>query len=114
MPPRINSRYRLDGLFRSTDNFLFTADREPFRFVVREDTRMHRAVRSDTLENLAERFFAGPNTARLWWIIADFQPEPIQDPTEKLVPGVLLFIPSQNYVDSVILGIVTPLAPKIV
>jgi hypothetical protein len=30
----------------------------------------------------------------LWWIIADFQPDPIHDPTVRLTPGRTLYIPS--------------------
>ncbi len=81
---------------------------------MREDTRLHKVEEGDTLEALAELFFGGPNSARLWWIIADFQPEPILDPTEDLKIGKLLFIPSQNFVESIVLGAFEPPVPKIV
>lgn len=114
MPPRPHSRYRPNGLFRSEDNTLFTAPREPFRYEPRNDSRLHRVESGDTLQNLAERFFSGPHTARLWWIIADFQPEPILDPTEELTIRTFLIIPSDQFVRSIVLGAVEPPAPKLI
>ena len=114
MPPRINSRYVLGGLFRDTDNFVFTASREPFRFQSDQGNILHVVGLGDTLQNLADRFFGGVNSARLWWVIADFQPEPILDPTEELEVGSILIIPSDTFVQTRILGAVDPPSPKIV
>jgi hypothetical protein len=32
----------------------------------------------------------------LWWVIADFQSDPIHDPTRKLKRGRVLIIPSER------------------
>ena len=34
--------------------------------------------------------------AALWWVIADFQPEPVHDPTRALEVGRVMFIPSER------------------
>jgi len=70
---------------------------EPERFFFREfdDNRSHTVRRGDTLFTLAHRFFTGiPRPSGLWWVIADFQPDPIHDPTLDLEEGRTLFIPS--------------------
>lgn len=74
-------------------------EREPFRFRELPDNRLHRAVEGDSLFTLAARFF--PNFDRpagLWWVIADFQPQPVLDPTVRLRPGALVVIPSERVV----------------
>lgn len=68
---------------------------EPYRFRELPDTREHVAAEGDTLSTLAARYFVGQaRAAGFWWVIADFQPEPIHDPTISLTPGRLLYIPS--------------------
>lgn len=70
-------------------------EREPFRFREFADTRLHRVKQGDTLFTLAAHYFAPlPRPAGLWWVIADFQPQPIVDPTLRLRPGALVAIPS--------------------
>ena len=90
-------------MFRRNDDVVFIADREPVRFQPLLDNRLYRVTQGDTLFNLADRFFTTlANAAQLWWIIADYQPEPISDPTKELVPGTLLIIPSVSTVRSLI------------
>ena len=49
----------------------------------------------ETLFSLAGRYFAAlPRPAGLWWVIADFQPDPIHDPTLSLEVGQVLLVPS--------------------
>ncbi len=67
--------------------------RFPYRAL--EDTREHVVGEGDTLWSLAARYFASlPLPATLYWIIADFQPDPIHDPTITLTPGRVLYVPS--------------------
>jgi nucleoid-associated protein YgaU len=75
--------------------------REPFLFEERPDNTLHRVISGDTLENLAEQFY---NNALLFWVIADFQPEPLLDPSEDLETGSILVLPSVEYVNSKVLG----------
>ncbi len=96
MPPRPFSRYFFtSGVKDDADNLLLT-ERVPYRFRDFYDNRFHVVKVGDTLHSLADRFFTSvsANSASLYWVIADFQPDPILDPTLKLTPGRLLAIPS--------------------
>lgn len=99
MPPRHYSRYmhsvaRTDDAQRS-----WLTERVPFRYRPLADTGQHSVVEGDTLFALAARQYRGlPRPAGLWWVIADFQPEPIVDPTIRLRAGQVLFIPSLRVV----------------
>lgn len=111
MPPRRFSRHALTLGFspdddddniacidtpwpgRSTE--LQLTEREPYRFRELPDNRLHKVREGDSLMTLASRYFDGmPRPAGLWWVIADFQPQPITDPTVRLRPGAFVVIPS--------------------
>ena len=95
MPPRRFSRFTFSAAVLDDAGRLLLAEREPYRFRALADTRQHVVQQGDTLFTLAGRYFAPlPRPAGLWWVIADFQPEPIHDPTLALELGRLLFIPS--------------------
>lgn len=100
MPPRKYSRYsfctiRLDAGGRS-----FLDDRVPFGYVNLPDNRTHLVQQGDTLFGIAGRMFAPlVRPAGLWWVIADFQPQPIHDPTIQLQPGRVLYVPSLRTVN---------------
>jgi hypothetical protein len=95
MPPRRFSRFTFSAAVLDDAGRLLLTEREPYRFRALADTRQHVVQQGDTLFTLAGRYFAPlPRPAGLWWTIADFQPEPIHDPTLALDPGRLLFIPS--------------------
>lgn len=99
MPPRRYSRYTFCSAIVDDAGRLGLTEREPFRFQAFPDTRQHLVRQGDTLFSLAGRYFAPlPRPAGLWWVIADFQPEPIVDPTLALKPGRALFIPSVRVV----------------
>lgn len=68
---------------------------EPYRFRVFEDNREHVVRQGDSLFTLAGKYFSPlPRACGLWWVIADFQPAPIHDPTIVLEVGRVLVIPS--------------------
>jgi len=94
MPPRTASRYTFSqGL--SNERGLFLSDRVPFRFQNFPDNRQHVVVQGEDLFMLAARYFSPiANPDQLWWIIADFQPEPVFDPTVAIAEGRVLSIPS--------------------
>lgn len=70
---------------------------EPFRFKAFEDNREHVVREGDSLFTLAGQYFERePRACGLWWVIADFQPEPIHDPTLALEVGRVLMIPSMR------------------
>ena len=95
MPPNLNSRYMFcRGVNDESGRWLLT-EREPFRYRDLPDNRVHVIQEGDTLYNLAGRYFRPlPRACGFWWIIADFQPDPILDPTLKLEVGQTLWIPS--------------------
>jgi len=95
MPPRRFSRHTFTRSFEDTNGFFQLSEREPFRFQSFDDNRQHIVADGDTVFNLAGRFFASfDRPSGLWWIIADFQTDPIIDPTIALEIGRTLAIPS--------------------
>lgn len=96
MPPRDLSRHILtDGITDDETGVLFLSPREPYRYRNLPDTRTHQVAQGDTLFTLAGSYFAPtPRACGFWWAIADFQPDPIFDPTLELVPGAILYVPS--------------------
>ncbi len=99
MPPRRYSRYSYCITVPDDEGKLFLTERVPFRFRPLQDTTQYSVKEGDSLQALAAREYAGlPRPAGLWWIIADFQPEPIFDPTVVLAAGQVLYIPSLRVV----------------
>lgn len=105
MPPRSGSRHSFTFGTRDDGGRLFLTEREPYRFRELPDTRRHTVVQGDALWGLAGRYFAPlPRACGFWWVIADFQPDPIIDPTLALEPGRVLLIPSLRVLTDVVLG----------
>lgn len=68
---------------------------EPYRFAEFPDTTEHVVREGDTLFTIAGHYYKSlPRGCGLWWVIADFQPDPIHDPTLELDVGRVLLIPS--------------------
>ena len=105
MTLQAGSRHSFCSGVRNEDGELFLTEREPYRFHNHTDTRVHSVVQGDTLFDLAGRYFAPlPRACGFWWVIADFQPDPIIDPTIELEVGRRLFIPSTRVLTDVIFG----------
>lgn len=100
MPPRRYSRFAFCvGFTDDADGSFLLEDPEPFTYRDFSDTRSHTVAEGDTLFTLAAEYFASfPRPSGLWWVIADFQPDPIIDPTRKLAVGRVLFIVSERVV----------------
>ncbi len=95
MPPRRWSRFTFCTALKDADGTLFLTDPEPFGYQLFTDNRLHVVKEGESLFTLAGRYFAPlPRPAGLWWVLADFQPEPILDPTLALTPGTTLVVPS--------------------
>ena len=92
------SRFRFCLAVQRNDGTMMLTDREPFRYVPFDDNTIHPASRGDTWRTLAGRYFKAENIVvvpeRLWWVIADFQPQPVVDPTLRIQPGTLIHIPT--------------------
>lgn len=105
MPPRRFSRHTFTlgffdtGLSGDVDERLQLTERAPFEFRVLADNRHHVVSEGETLQSIAARYFASLfRPAGLWWVIADFQPDPVHDPTLTLETGTVLIIPSERTV----------------
>jgi hypothetical protein len=95
--PGLLSRYRYCFLVQEGE-ITWLSDREPFPYQPFEDNRRHVVRQGDTLWGLAARYFRLPGIidrpSDLWSLIADFQPEPVFDPTVRLEVGRVVHIPS--------------------
>lgn len=100
MPPRLNSRYEFTEAYDDSAGRRVLSERVPYRFRDLPDNRTHVVGRGETLWTIAHKFFDGltDRPAGLWWIIADFQPDPIIDPTLRLEEGRAIVVPSKRTV----------------
>ena len=105
MAPRTGSRHTFTLGVRDEAGRVFLTEREPYGYQAHTDNRTHAVAQGDTLFSLAGRYFAPlPRACGFWWVIADFQPDPIIDPTLELTVGRQLFVPSRRVLTDVILG----------
>lgn len=107
MPPRLNSRYMgCEGVLDDQGR-MFLTEREPFRYNSKlPGTRKHRVSKGETLFTLAFRYFNPmPDAEHLWWILCEFQPDPILDPTLDLEEQRIVHVPSYRIVHEQILGV---------
>ena len=103
MPPNSKSRHLWCLALTDEDGKRFLTTPEPFGYVPYQDNRVHVVTSGDTLWSLASKYFSGmPSASLLYWVIADFQPTPILDPTLQLSIGTTVFVPSINTVTNVI------------
>lgn len=99
MPPRVNSRYTFCRAYTDESGARVLTDPVPYRFRPFSDNRFHTVTSEDSLFTLAAKYFKRyPRANGLYWIIADFQPDPIHDVTLRLEEGRLLVIPSDRTV----------------
>jgi len=94
-PPTRFSRHRFSRGLKDDEGREYLTDRLVYGYRDLPDNVPHEVREGDTLWGLAARYFVGvENAALFWWVIADFQPEPISDPTLALVPGEVVVVPS--------------------
>lgn len=111
MPPLEKSRYERTYGVEDENGVLYLTEREPFRYdETLPGTRRHPVAQEDSLQVLAYRYFQGVKLSNglgpehLWWIIADFQPIPIIDPTIDLEIGRIIYIPSVQVIKRKVFG----------
>ncbi len=99
MPMFTWSRYRFCSVYEDDDGIQFLDEREPFRYSDQPDNYPHTVRGGDTWWGLAHRYFQGiPRPCGLFWLLCEFQPTPVVDPTIALVPATTVIIPSLRLV----------------
>ena len=95
MPPLLGSRYASSYAYQDEAGRLTLSEREPFPFRELLDNQVHVVAEGDTLWRLADLYFQPlPRACGYWWAVADYQPEPIIDPTLELEVGRQIVVPS--------------------
>ena len=103
MAPGEWSRYLFCWGLKDDQGRVGLSEREPFGYQELPDNRYYTVAGGDTLFTIAERAFPSiPRACGLFWVIADFQPEPIYDATLALDVGRELVIPSEDTVKTLI------------
>lgn len=103
MPALRNSRYQHSTTYTDTAGCRFLTEPPLIPYVDSLENRVHVVTGGERLQDIAHRYFKdlGDDTfpaAALWYIVAQFQPTPIIDPTLRLADGLRLYIPSKTYV----------------
>jgi hypothetical protein len=99
------SRYRFCETAVDEQGRTFLDQRRPYRYRAFSDNTVHLVQQGESIFTIAaKRFGQYPRPAGLWWVIADFQPVPIHDPTIQLAAGARLVIPSARAVADIILN----------
>lgn len=93
------SRYQYCKELEDADGNRYLDEREPFRYRDSSDNRYHLVKDGDTLWGLAHLYFQGfPRPCGLWWLLAEYQPSPVVDPTIRLQQGDVIIVPSLRMV----------------
>lgn len=104
-----DSRYVNVEHLADTAGRIYTADRIPFRFTQRDDSILHIAQAGESWWGLAQKYYfeISDRPSGLWWVICDFQPQPVVDPTLIIQPGSEVVVPSAFTVRNEILAVAT-------
>lgn len=95
MPPRNFSRHIFSTALSTPEGNRELTLPDPYAFASFDDTRRHVVQQGDNLQSIAARYYEGFNRPEsLWWIVGEFQPDPIFDPTVELEVGRVILVPS--------------------
>ena len=106
MQRSVESRYFASEAYVSFGGYTLLEEYEPYRYTVRDDNIIHVAAEGESWWSLAQHYYWGVSqrACGLWWVICDFQPTPVVDPTLAIAPGKSIVIPSPQTVQTEILG----------
>lgn len=113
MPPRLYSRHSSTTMLSTgqSGDRLFLTDRKKFPYTKFGNNILHVVKDGDSWHHLAATYYSGLSNmetffsaAQLWWVIADFQPVPVHDPTIALTPGTTVVVPALDTVLGTILN----------
>lgn len=105
--PSIESRYSSTDVYEAFTGNTLRDDYIPFRYEAFDDNIVHVAAEGDTWWTIAQRYYfhISSNAGRLWWVVCDFQPQPVVDPTIAISPNRTVIIPSPLVVLTQVLGV---------
>jgi len=99
MPIFPSSRYRFCVEYEDSDGNSHLDEREPFRYQDEPDNEFHTVIDGDTWWGIAALYFQGMSRAcGIWWLLCEYQPTPVVDPTIALKPGSVVVVPSLRLV----------------
>jgi hypothetical protein len=100
------SIYRHANPVQLDDNSVVYRLPERMPFVDDEDVILHIATGNDYLWDISQAHWGSirPDAFDLWEVIADYQPDPIQDRSVRIPRGKEIFLPSVDYLDEVYEG----------
>lgn len=91
----LNSRYEHCVLSMDNRGFLSIDERVPFRYFPYHDNRTYISILGDTWWGIAHLAFQGTvRPCGLYWLLCEFQPIPVLDPTLVIKQGTVIIIPS--------------------
>jgi hypothetical protein len=100
-----SSRYRLSVVYQTEDDHLYFSlnEREPYG--AEEDDIIHITSEGETLFSIAHKYYGElPGGVHHWWLIGEYQPTPIKDPSLRLAANSLVIIPSVRKLLDVLSG----------
>ena len=99
------ARYQFCEVHTDEAGRRFLGPRPKFTYRPLADNQQHIVMGGERLWHLSQIYYPSlRKNGNYWWVIADFQPEPIHDPFVDLVVGSVLVIPSLRTVEGMILN----------
>ena len=100
------SRYRFCDVLTDEDGKSYLSERSPFGYRASPDNLERVVVDNDTWWSIAGLWYRdlAPNPSMLFWIVCDYQPVPVVDPTLAIPAGVTVYGPHPDVVKEQILN----------
>jgi hypothetical protein len=97
------SRYQFSEIHTDSAGRRFFGPRPRFTYRDLPDNQRHIVKGAERLWHLSQIYWPElPKNGTYYWIIADFQPEPILDAFKDLVMGSVIIVPSLRTVEGMI------------